>query len=71
MDQTKLAQRFQQPAENLLMQIAVLAKETEDIIDLSIGDPDIITHQTIIDAAYQDLKNGATKYTSPAGKKNF
>ncbi|MEO1771752.1 pyridoxal phosphate-dependent aminotransferase [Candidatus Enterococcus ferrettii] len=71
MDQTKLAQRFQQPVENLLMQIAVLAKETEDIIDLSIGDPDIITHQTIIDAAYQDLKNGATKYTSPAGKKEF
>lgn len=71
MDQTKLAQRFQQPAENLLMRIAVLAKETENIIDLSIGDPDIITHQTIIDAAYQDLKMGATNYTSPAGKKEF
>ncbi|EOH91863.1 pyridoxal phosphate-dependent aminotransferase [Enterococcus pallens] len=71
MDQTKLAQRFQQPAENLLMRIAVLAKETEDIIDLSIGDPDIITHQTIIEAAYQDLKKGATNYTSPAGKKEF
>ncbi|MBO1308849.1 pyridoxal phosphate-dependent aminotransferase [Enterococcus sp. 669A] len=71
MDQTKLAQRFQQPAENLLMRIAVLAKETENIIDLSIGDPDIITHQSIIDAAFQDVTNGATNYTAPAGKKEF
>ena len=34
MNKEKIAQRFQQPAENLLMKIAVLAKEKEDIIDL-------------------------------------
>ena len=48
MNKEKIAQRFQQPAENLLMKIAVLAKEKEDIIDLSIGDPDLITNPAII-----------------------
>ena len=59
MDKSKIARRFQQPAENLLMNIAILAKEKEDIIDLSIGDPDLITDPTIIEAAYTDvLKEG-------------
>ncbi|WP_427814671.1 pyridoxal phosphate-dependent aminotransferase (plasmid) [Enterococcus sp. 22-H-5-01] len=71
MDKNKIAQRFQQPAENLLMNIAILAKEQEDIIDLSIGDPDIITNQKIIDAVYQEVKQGATKYTAPAGSKEL
>lgn len=32
MDKSKLARRFQQPAENLLMKIAVLAKEKEILL---------------------------------------
>ena len=71
MDKSKIARRFQQPAENLLMNIAILAKEKEDIIDLSIGDPDLITDPTIIEAAYTDVKNGATNYTAPDGSKEF
>lgn len=71
MDKSKIARRFQQPAENLLMNIAILAKEKEDIIDLSIGDPDLITDPTIIEAAYTDVKNGATNYTAPDGSKDF
>jgi aspartate/methionine/tyrosine aminotransferase len=71
MNKDKIAQRFQQPAENLLMKIAVLAKEKEDIIDLSIGDPDLITNPKIIEAAYTDVKKGATKYTAPDGSKEF
>ena len=53
------------------MNIAILAKEKEDIIDLSIGDPDLITDPTIIEAAYTDVKNGATNYTAPDGSKEF
>ena len=71
MDKSKIARRFQQPAENLLMKIAVLAKEKEDIIDLSIGDPDLITDPAIIEAAYTDVKKGATNYTAPDGSKEF
>ncbi|GCF95560.1 aminotransferase [Enterococcus florum] len=71
MDKRKLAKKFQQPADNLLMKIAVLAKEKEEIIDLSIGDPDIITDQAITEAAFQAAKAGATKYTSPAGQKEL
>lgn len=71
MDKSKIARRFQQPAENLLMKIAVLAKEKEDIIDLSIGDPDLITNPAIIEAAYADVKKGATNYTAPDGSKEF
>lgn len=71
MDKSKIARRFQQPAENLLMKIAVLAKEKENIIDLSIGDPDLITNPAIIEAAYTDVKKGATNYTAPDGSKEF
>ncbi|MGF2941133.1 pyridoxal phosphate-dependent aminotransferase [Enterococcus xiangfangensis] len=71
MDNSKIARRFQQPAENLLMKIAILAKEQEEIIDLSIGDPDLITNPAIIEAAYADVKKGATNYTAPAGSKEF
>lgn len=53
------------------MKIAVLAKEKEDIIDLSIGDPDLITNPAIIEAAYADVKKGATKYTALTAARNF
>ncbi len=53
------------------MKIAVLAKEKENIIDLSIGDPDLITDPAIIEAAYADVKKGATNYTAPDGSKEF
>lgn len=71
MNKSNIAHRFQQPAENLLMKIAILAKEKEDIIDLSIGDPDLVTNSAIIEAAYADVKQGATNYTAPAGSKDF
>lgn len=71
MNKSNIAHRFQQPAKNLLMKIAILAKEKEDIIDLSIGDPDLVTNSAIIEAAYADVKQGATNYTAPAGSKDF
>ena len=43
MDRKNIATRYQQPTENLLMDIATLAKKTPNLIDLSIGDPDLIT----------------------------
>ena len=46
MKQSMIAQRFQTPEENLLMDIATIAKKTPNLIDLSIGDPDLITDQS-------------------------
>lgn len=71
MDKTKLANVHQHPPENILMDIATLAKELPDLIDLSIGDPDLITDQAIIEAAFSDVKAGHTKYTASGGSREF
>ena len=39
----------------------------EDIIDLSIGDPDFTTDSAVIDAAMQDAHRGYTHYGVPQG----
>lgn len=44
-----------------------LAKKYDDIIDLSLGDPDLITNKLIIDKTYQDMLKGHTKYTDFRG----
>jgi len=41
--------------------------EYSDLINLSIGDPDINTPQLIIDRAFQDATAGHTKYTASRG----
>ena len=41
----------------------VLAKCFDDVINLSLGDPDIVTPQIIIDKSYEDARSGHTKYT--------
>lgn len=71
MNRPLIAERFLQPEENLLMEIATLAKKTPNLIDLSIGDPDLITDATIIEAAFADVKAGHTKYTASDGSADF
>ncbi|MDA9471778.1 pyridoxal phosphate-dependent aminotransferase [Enterococcus sp. 5H] len=71
MDISNIAQRHQLPAENILMDIATLAKQVPNLLDLSIGDPDLITDERIIEAAFTDVKNGHTKYTASGGSQEF
>lgn len=71
MDISMISKRHQHPAENILMDIASLAKRIPDLLDLSIGDPDLITDDRIIDAAFIDVKNGHTKYTASGGSQEF
>jgi len=66
-----VAKKYQQPTEKLLLKIAMMANETADLIDLSLGDPDLITSEKIIDAAFRDAKAGHTKYTAADGSKAF
>ena len=48
-----------------------LASEGKKIIRLNIGDPDLETPPKIIEAAYDAMKKGKTKYTSAYGDKNL
>lgn len=67
MKRQMLAQMYQKSEANLLAQISKIASETEDLIDLSLGDPDITTNQKIIEAAFSDVQNGHTHYTAANG----
>lgn len=44
-----------------------LAQRYDDVIDLSLGDPDLVTNRIIIDKAYEDTLKGHTKYTDFRG----
>ncbi|NLP47283.1 MAG: pyridoxal phosphate-dependent aminotransferase [Epulopiscium sp.] len=44
-----------------------LAREYDDLINLSLGDPDLTTDQRIIQAAFKDAVAGHTHYTDSAG----
>ena len=44
-----------------------MASKYTDIINLSLGDPDFITDQRIIEAAFRDARDGHTKYTDSLG----
>ncbi len=48
-------------------QVDELAKNFDDVINLSLGDPDLITHNIIIDNAFKDARLGHTKYTDFRG----
>lgn len=71
MKKLTVAKRFQNPEENLLMEIGILAKQTEGLIDLSIGDPDLETNEKIIDYATLSAKQGHTHYTLSDGSPEF
>lgn len=71
MNRTNIAKRHQGTPVNILANIGTLAKTTPDLLDLSIGDPDIVTDKTIIEAAFTDVKAGHTKYTESGGEITF
>lgn len=48
-----------------------LENQGKKIIKLNIGDPDLPTPNVIIEAAYEAMKNGKTKYSSAYGEKNL
>ena len=43
------------------------AKKYEDVIDFTLGDPDVQTHQAIKDAACEAIQQGKTRYSQNAG----
>ena len=44
-----------------------MAKEYDDVIDFTLGDPDVQTHQAIKDAGCRAIQQGKTRYSQNAG----
>lgn len=62
-----IAKRYWKDQSTAMGQSDVLAKSFDDCINLSLGDPDLITHDIIIDNSFADAKKGHTKYTDFRG----
>lgn len=67
MDKTFLSQAWQTPAENILADVCALAAKMDNVIDLSVGDPDLPTPLPITEAAFKQAKAGMTHYTAAEG----
>lgn len=62
-----IAKRYWKDMSTAMGQSDVMAKRFDDVINFSLGDPDIITPEAIIDKAFEDAKAGYTKYTDFRG----
>lgn len=62
-----IAKRYWKDQSTAMGQSDVLAKSFDDVINLSLGDPDLATHELIIEKAFEDAKAGHTKYTDFRG----
>ena len=62
-----IAKRYWKDQSTAMGQSYVLAKSFDDVINLSLGDPDLTTHELIIEKAFEDAKAGHTKYTDFRG----
>ena len=47
------------------------AEQYSDLIDLTIGDPDVPTSEKILEPAFEDARRGHTKYTHPMGDREL
>ncbi|MBE6910050.1 MAG: aminotransferase class I/II-fold pyridoxal phosphate-dependent enzyme [Ruminococcaceae bacterium] len=66
MQRSFIAKRFRAQSGGLARDSEAL-RRYDDVIDLSIGDTDLITDSRIIDAAFRDARAGYTHYGDPKG----
>lgn len=71
MDSRYLKTFYQHPEENILMDFTTMASQMDNLLNLSIGDPDLVTNLAISQAAFEDVKNGHTHYTASDGSTDF
>lgn len=62
-----IAKRYWKDQSTAMGQSDEQAKSFDDVINLSLGDPDMTTPTPIIEAAFRDAKAGHTKYTDFRG----
>lgn len=63
----KVSELSQKVQPTLTRHIFNLAKAYDDVIDFTLGDPDIQTHQEIKDAGCMAIQQGRTRYSQNAG----
>lgn len=62
-----ISKRYWEDQSTAMGQSDEMAKEFDDVINLSLGDPDMTTPLPIIEASFEDAKAGHTKYTDFRG----
>ena len=62
-----ISSRYQEKPRSPLQAMIALRSSFDDIIDFSIGDPDLATPEVITRGAFKDALEGHTKYTATAG----
>ena len=62
-----VSKRYWKSQITAMGKVDALARRFDDVIPLSLGDPDIITHGAIIEKAFEDARAGHTKYTEFRG----
>ncbi len=62
-----IAKRYWNKSSTPMAEVFQMAGKYDDIINLSLGDPDYITDVKITEAACQDAKDGHTRYTDSQG----
>lgn len=67
MNKKYISERYWEDKTTPMGKVDMLAKQYKDVIDLSLGDPDINTHESIIENAFEDARNGHTGYTDFRG----
>lgn len=67
MEHRYIAKRYWKDKSTAMGKSDVLAKSFDDVINLSLGDPDSITSEIIIDKAFVNAKLGHPKYTDFRG----
>jgi len=66
-----ISKRYWKDASTSMGQADILAKQYNDVINLSLGDPDLVTNNIIIENAFKDAKKGHTKYTDFRGDREL
>lgn len=67
MSKSLCSKKYSQLGGGGLAESADLAKNFDDVVDFTLGDPDITTPLPIIEAAFNDAKAGHTHYTESSG----
>ncbi len=62
-----IAKRYWKDQSTAMGKSDEMAKSFNDVINLSLGDPDLTTHELIIEKSFRDAQKGHTKYTDFRG----
>ncbi len=67
----RLAKRWEGTADGMLSELSSKSDDSNGLIDLAIGEPDLGTNHEIVKFAFSDALKGNTGYTKPDGDDDF